>query len=99
MLFIFVSSCDYKPIFSSENSSFAISDFKLINENYLGKRIKKSFKNYSDFSKKKVFKVELGVDKNKEITSKDARGNISTFRINIICDFKIYQNQKLLISD
>ena len=96
ILFIFVSACNYKPIFSSTDASFAISDFKLINENKITQRIKRSLSNYTDLTRKKVFILEIDATKTKEITSKNSKGNISSFRISIICNFKIYEKKKLL---
>ena len=53
ILFIFVSACDYKPIFSYTDASFSISDFKLINENKITQKIKRSLSNYTDLTQKK----------------------------------------------
>ena len=96
ILLTLVSACDYTPIFSTEKSSFGISDFKLVNKNNLGKSLQKTFANYSDLSKERIFALEVNVEKKRVITSKDTKGNASSFRISIICDFKIYENKKIL---
>ena len=98
VLFILISGCDYKPIFSSKNSSFGISNFKLINENKLSRSIKKALSNYTDLSKKRILTLEIDVKKIKEVTSKNSKGNISSYRVKIYCNFKIYENKKLLKS-
>ena len=37
----------------------------------------------------KIYTVELSAEKNKEVTSRDARGNASVYRVSISCNFKI----------
>ena len=39
--------------------------------------------------------VELSAEKNKEVTSRDERGNASVYRVSITCSFKIYEENKL----
>ena len=42
--------------------------------------------------------MEIDVKKIKEVTSKNSKGNISSYRVNIYGNFKIYENKKLLKS-
>ncbi|MDC0653795.1 hypothetical protein OAP34_01310 [Candidatus Pelagibacter sp.] len=43
----------------------------------------------------KNYTIELSAEKNKEVTSRDARGNASVYRVTITCNFKIYEENKL----
>tara|TARA_B110000003_G_C16630348_1_gene526376 strand:+ start:698 stop:1150 length:453 start_codon:yes stop_codon:yes gene_type:complete len=97
-LFLFLGACDYQPIFSSKDFGFSISDIEIKNKNNLTNQIVRSLKKYNGFGENRVYTIELSAKKNKDVAAKDSKGNIKTYRINIVCDFKIYEKNEILKS-
>lgn len=95
-LFLFLSACNYQPIFSTKKSNFSITNFEIKNENSLTNKIVSAFTRYRNIEAERVYSIELSGEKNKEVTAKDSRGNIETYRMNIIFNFIIYENDKMI---
>jgi len=94
ILFIFVNGCSgYKPIFSSVNSQFQISDYSIEGDKILGNKIysklyslSKSKKN--DLNLRRVYLV-IKVSKDKNVTTKDSTGKILQYKITLNTDIKV----------
>ena len=99
LFFILVTACNYEPIFLNENNKkFNIVNFKVKNKNTITKNLVNSLKRESNTNASKIYTIELSAEKNKEVTSRDARGNASVYRVSITCNFKIYEESKLFIT-
>ena len=99
LFFILVTACNYEPIFLNENNKkFNIVNFKVKNKNTITKNLVNSLKRESNANASKIYTIELSAEKNKEVTSRDARGNASVYRVSITCNFKIYEESKLFIT-
>ena len=101
LLFI-VSSCGYTPIYTSKNSNFAITQLGTTGNNKLNRIISEKLANYKDASASKQLTLTINTSLNKEVSSKDSRGNPKTYRINlksniVITDSKGNEKNKLFI--
>jgi hypothetical protein len=97
-LFVILTSCEYEPIFSTKKTGFSISNIEVINQNNLTKQIIRSLKEFQNNDNERVLSLEIKTEKIKEVTAKDSKGNTKSFRSKIICDFKIFKNDKLIKS-
>lgn len=96
LFFILVTACNYEPIFLNKNNKkFNIVNFKVKNKNTITKNLVNLLKRESNANASKIYTIELSAEKNKEVTSRDARGNASVYKVSITCNFKIYKESKL----
>ena len=81
IFFLFISGCGYTPIFTNKKINFSIYEFSASGNTKLNKIINSKLNNYkgSDGSKKFSLTMETSLDK--EVSSRDAKGNPKTFRI------------------
>ena len=100
LLFLFLSNCGYKPIYSTKNLNFTIGDIKKNNTSLNNKFAKSinSFKN-EESGKKIDIKIESG--KKTKIKSKDSKGNTLVFELEIYLKFTAFnidnETEKLLL--
>ena len=77
----------YKPIFSSSNLEFKISDYSILGDKKLGNQIYSKLYNLSRSTKKtsevKNIYLLINASKNKNATAKDGTGKILGYRINL----------------
>ena len=97
LTFLLLTSCGYKPVFSSKNSNFSIEEI-IHNENdRISIKIKKglgyltSLENYEE-----IIKLQLKSDKKITISSKNTKGDPLVYKMTIISEIKIYSNDKLM---
>ena len=80
-------SCDYKPILSKKkNNQFSIYVSKISGEEKINSIIINNFKNFQN--NKKEYHLNLSSNKEKNIVSKDSKGDPSVFEL-IIDVFEI----------
>ena len=89
-LFLFFSSCGYKPIFSKKDVNFSIENIKYLGDKDVKEKISRalsSYKNKPDKGKK----ISLIITnlKNTTIASKNSKGEAQTNRINVDVNVKI----------
>ena len=100
IIFILASaSCSYKPIFSEKNYNFQIDEINLSGDKDINKVINRKLTmiRKSQNSDKKKFSVFINSIKNKKIISNDSKGDPLKFEINILVDYKIFENGKLIL--
>jgi len=94
-LLIFINGCSgYKPIFSSTNLKFIISDHEIMGDKMLGNQIYYRLRNISSAQKTddiQNFKIFINALKKKESTVKDSTGKI--------LEYKITLNTNIIIND
>ena len=83
ILLFFISGCGYNPIFSNKNSNFSIYELTASGNSKLNKIINNKLNNYKGSDSQKQFSVTIDTYLNKEIASKDSKGNPKTYRINL----------------
>jgi len=93
---IFITGCEYKPIYSESNKS----DYKIIIKELSGdKKINKFLVNNLERSSQKnsdkIVNLKINTKYTKIILAKDAAGNVTNYQSNAITTFIIDQNQTL----
>lgn len=90
IIFIFISSCGYTPIYSNSSSN----KFKLIITNVEGDTsvnnlIKSQLFKYQKINSENIFEVDVRSQYNKAILSKSATGAVTNYRITVDSNFNI----------
>ena len=105
ILFIFfifaANSCSYKPIFLDKNYDFEINEVFFNGEKDINRIIdsKLKFIKKSEDRKKKSYTIELTSTKKREIVSNDSKGDPLKFEMNILVEYKIMNNEKILLKN
>ena len=86
IILIYIGACaGYKPIFSSSNLEFIITDYSILGDKKLGNQIYSKLYNLSKSTKKtsetKNIYLLINVSKDKKATAKDSAGKILGYRI------------------
>ena len=99
ILFLFtLLSCDYKPILSKKkNNQFSIYVSKISGEEKINSIIINNFKNFQN--NKKEYHLNLSSNKEKNIVSKDSKGDPSVFELIIDVNYKVKKDGEILIED
>tara|TARA_B100000965_G_scaffold182435_1_gene152252 strand:+ start:945 stop:1403 length:459 start_codon:yes stop_codon:yes gene_type:complete len=100
VLLFFITGCGYSPIFSSKESNFSIKELRSEGNKKLSNIISNRLNNYKNLESNNYYTVVISTNLEKEITSKDTKGNPKTFRLNIkskinVKDLKGNLNEKL----
>ncbi len=90
IIFIFISSCGYTPIYSNSSNN----KFKLIIKNVEGDTsvnnlIKSQLFKYQKINSENIFEVDVRSQYNKAILSKSATGAVTNYRITVDSNFNI----------
>ena len=96
IMLIFLTQCDYKPIYSQNNQNFGIRIIEF-NENRSNKILATRLENYS-YEKDKIFLYELKLltSENKLILSKDTKGDPLLLGLKINLKIEVYEKDKLV---
>ena len=87
LLFIFLSSCGYKPIYSTKNLNFTIENIEKSNTS-LNNKFEKSINALKNRENDKKIDIKIESDKKIKIKSKDSKGNALVFEIEIYLEFE-----------
>ena len=91
-------SCDYKPILSKQkNNQFSIYVSEISGEEKINSIIINNFKNLQN--NKNEYHLNLSSNKEKNIVSKDSKGDPSIFELIIDVNYKVKKDGKILIND
>ena len=96
IMLIFLTQCDYRPIYSKNNQNFGIKIIEF-NENRSNKILAKRLENYS-YKKNNLFLYELKLltSENKLILSKDTKGDPLILGLKINLKIEVYEKNKLI---
>ena len=84
LIYIFIVSCGYKPIFSEKKVNFGIKNLIYNNNSKIESTINNNLKNYKNLEKKeKILDLEISSKTNKITTSLDDRGDPKSFRLEL----------------
>ena len=90
ILLFFIYGCGYSPIFSNKNSNFSIYELSISGNSKLNKIINGRLDNYKGSDNgQKQFSLTIDTYLNKEVASKDSKGNPKTYRINLESNISI----------
>ena len=91
-------SCDYKPILSKKkNNQFSIYVSEISGEEKINSIIINNFTNLQN--NKKEYHLNLSSNKEKNIVSKDSKGDPSIFELIIKINYKVKKDGEILIDD
>ena len=98
-IFLLLSSCGYEPLFSTDKNNFSIINIKISGDKNISSMIERRLKIYKNAPKKeKNFYVEINSSKNRVIASKDTKGDPKTFRIELISELNVLNNNQKISS-
>ena len=98
IFFLFtLSSCDYKPILSYKNYKFSINVDKITGDEKVNSIITNNLNNLK--GNEKEFYVTLSSKKEKNIISKDSKGDPSIFELIINVNYKVKLNGEIIIEN
>ena len=97
LLFIIISGCGYQAIYGTKDINLRVEEIKLTGSNDLNKIINKYFnyyKNNKNYSK--IIDVHVDSSLKKQISSKDRKGNVKTFKLSVSIKLDILENEKII---
>ena len=90
IIFIFISSCGYTPIYSnSSNNKFKLIITNVEGDTSVNNLIKSQLFKYQKINSENIFEVDIISQYNKEILSKSATGAVTNYRITVVSNFNI----------
>ena len=100
LLFLFLSNCGYKPIYSTKNLNFAIGNIEK-NNTSLNNKFAKSINSLGNGENNKKIDIKIESGKKTKIKSKDSKGNTLVFELEIYLKFTTFnidnETEKLLL--
>ncbi len=103
LLLNFLSSCEYKPIYSSSNKSnyrIIITDFS--GDKKLNKYIVESLKRSSQKNSVEIIRIKINSEYSKKILAKNTLGSTTDYQAKAVTKFEINKNEiieKLEVSE
>ena len=99
LIFLFLSSCGYEAIYSLKNRvnyTFSISELNLIGDRQVNLKIKQMLSSYNNpnIEEDRNFLLTISSTSEKIITTKDASGDATKFKNEIIVDVQVSLNNK-----
>ena len=97
VIYFFIVSCGYQPIFSEKKVNFEIKNLIYDKNNKVDLEINKNLKKYKNLkNKNKILDLEISSKINKITTSLDDRGDPKSYRLEIEVKTIVKKNNKLL---
>ena len=97
ILFFFISSCGYQPIYVNKNSSDLIfSKVELIGDKEINRRILSFISIKEDKNEKKFDDLFLKSKENIVETSKDSKGRVATLKTTVEIELTILNENKII---
>ena len=99
ILFISLSSCGYKAMYSIKNSAnydFFISELTFIGDRVINIKMKTKLNNYTLVKKDKNFIIRISSSAEKTIIAKDTAGDATSFRSTIEIDAQVTLENNLV---
>ena len=94
-----LTSCSYSPIFSEKNYNFEISEIVFTGEKDINKVIRQKFDRirYKQNLEKNIYKLFINSKEERNIISKDSKGDPLKFELIITVQYEISNNENLLL--
>ena len=101
LLLFGLNSCSYKPIFLEKNYNFEIKEVFLDGDKDINRNIKNKIKfiKKNESKDKKSYNISIKSTKDREIVSKDSKGDPVKFELNILVEYKIINNNNVLLDN
>lgn len=94
LLFFFLVSCGYKPIYLNKKNNFNIEKIDTVQSNRLNTFIKNNLNSLSNKESDKKISLLIDSKKIKSIASKDAKGNSQLLIMSISLDVQVYEGNE-----
>ena len=88
ILLFSLNGCGYSPVFSSK-INFSIIELAISGNKKINKIIINRLNYYKESKSEKSFSIIINNSLDKQISSKDSKGNPKTFRINVVSKIKV----------
>jgi hypothetical protein len=99
IIFLILTACGYDPIYSFNGTDFGLTEVKMLNQNSTTRQIGAGLRAYKENNnKKRLYVIEIFSNEENIVTSKNSRGNETSFRKKITVLIKVYENKKILKS-
>ena len=100
ILFILLTSCSYKPIFSEKNYNFEINEIEYSGDKQISNIIKNKLNliKKSEGQSKKEYNLSIDNSKEKNIVSKDSKGDPLKFELIVTTIYEVKNNGNLLLN-
>ena len=95
-LFI-ISSCSYKPILTSKKNDFSLENIRSDTDSNINLIIKKNLLDRSVNSENNKYDLNFSTEDEKEIVSSNENGDPTIFKIKIIINYTLSQDNKIII--
>ena len=95
-LLILLTSCDYSPIYSTEDSKFRINEIKTTGNKKINKIFIKKITKFKNNSSNIIYDLEVSSSKIVRSITKDERGKIKILEMIISFNINIKRNDKIL---
>ena len=100
ILFILLTSCSYKPIFSEKNYNFEINEIEYSGDKQISNIIKNKLNliKKSEGQSKKEYNLSISNSKEKIIVSKDSKGDPLKFELIVTTTYEVKNDGNLLLN-
>ena len=97
MFFLLFGCAGFEPLFSSKNISYYIIEIENINKNDVTKKISKKLSVYKkNTNSEKGYLLKLSADTRNIIVSKDAKGQVSSYKMIVDVNLEVLSNNSTL---
>ena len=98
ILFLMLTNCGYKALYSNKNFNLNIIKIEKIKKNKLNLTIEKRLNNFSNKQALDEISIEINAEKQVKIVAKDIRGNPSRYQMIIELNINIIDDQNKKIN-
>ena len=92
-ILIFIHSCGFKPIYSTNNLNLKLNNINFKN-NKLNNQINRSLISFSNPQGSKIYDINFKTNKEKRVVSKNSKGNTETYELKINLNMSIVAEGK-----
>ena len=97
-LLIFLNSCNYSPIYSTEDSKFRINEIEITGNKKINKSFVKKISKLKNNSSDLIYDLEISSSKTIKSISKDEKGKTKILEMIISFNINIKRNDKIIKS-
>lgn len=96
VLLFFISGCGFKPVLIGSDYSFTIKIENMVGDTKINSKIGNKLKVLN--GEKRIFKIVLNSKENKNILSKDSKGDPTILELEIVLNYNLSENGKILVN-
>ena len=90
LIFIFVLSCGYTPIYQSDKKlSIKLDTINFSGDKRIGREIVKNLEKYRDNDTNNIFDLSINSTKKENVVTKDKKGNATSFKLTLKVDINL----------